>query len=79
MTEIQVNNRSTLATFAASLVAGIILLGTVGVAQAAPCRSNCHAATPGQGQKLLKKSCFPSAVVGKDGKSVTTVTRCFYY
>ena len=77
--EIQVTNRSTLATLAASLVAGIVLLGTAGVAQAAPCRSNCHAPTAGQTPKLLQKSCFKSAVVSKDGKSVTMVNRCFYY
>jgi len=79
--EIQVTNRSKLATLAASLVAGIILLGTATVAQAAPCKSNCHApnSTMTEGPKFPKKSCFPSAVVSKDGKSVTTVTRCFYY
>jgi hypothetical protein len=77
--EIQVTNRSKLSTLAASLVASIILLGNSAVVQAAPCRSNCHAPTTAEGPKLLKKSCFPSAVVSKDGKSVTTVTRCFYY
>ena len=80
--EIQVTNRTTLATLAASLVAGIILLGTAAVAQAAPCKSNCHAPTGKgltEGPKFPKTSCFPSAVVSKDGKSVTMVNRCFSY
>ena len=79
--EIQVTNRTKLASLAASLVAGIILLGTAGVAQAAPCKSNCHAApsTLTDGPKFPRKSCFQSAVVGKDGKTVTMVTRCFTY
>lgn len=79
--EIQVTSRTMLATLAASLVAGIVLLGTAAVAQAAPCKSNCHSSnsTITAGPKFPKKSCFPSAVVSKDGKSVTTVTRCFTY
>jgi hypothetical protein len=80
--EIQVNNRSKLSTLAASLVAGIILLGTAAVAQAAPCKSNCHAPTTKgltAGPKFPKTSCFKSAVVGKDGKTVTMVDRCFSY
>ena len=72
-------SRSALSTLAAGVVAGIIFLGTGTVAQAAPCKSNCHAPTTSQGPKLLKKSCFPSAVVSTDGKSVTMVNRCFYY
>lgn len=77
--EIQVTNSSQLATLAASLVAGILLLGTAGSAQAAPCKSNCHAA-PGKtltnGPTFKKTYCVPFAVVGKDGK-VTTQNRCF--
>ena len=75
-------NGSKLSTLAASLIAGIILLGTAGVAQAAPCKSNCHASTGKgltEGPKFPKTSCFNSAVVSKDGKSVTMVKRCFSY
>ncbi len=75
-------NRSKLAALAASLVAGIILLGTAGGAQAAPCRSNCHAPTGKgltEGPKFPKTTCVPFAVVGKDGKTVTMQKRCITY
>jgi hypothetical protein len=71
-----------LSTFAASLVAGIILLGTSAVAQAAPCKSNCHASTGKgltAGPKFPKTTCIPFAVVGADGKTVTMQKKCITY